>query len=104
MQEQASRRCGVVWGTEVLHEPCCLRPGWALLRHPRPELVPVLQMLDCSDLTEDLDCALQIFPKCLQSKCLGMPSLVLKGIFKLMAKPSMVRRGQQSRVEQWVTQ
>lgn len=116
MQEQASKRCSVIWGTEVLHKPCCLHPGWALLQHPCPELMvrastvsrqlllPVLQMLDCSDLTGDLDCALTIFPRCLQSKCLDMPSLALRGIFKLLAKPSMVRRGQRSRVEQWVMQ
>ncbi|XP_065498931.1 maestro heat-like repeat-containing protein family member 7 [Caloenas nicobarica] len=55
-------------------------------------MVFFVEMLDCSDLTEDLDCALTIFPKCLQSKCLGMPSLVLRGIFKLMAKPSMAKK------------
>nr|XP_021142028.1 maestro heat-like repeat-containing protein family member 7 isoform X3 [Columba livia] len=61
--------------------------GWEMVA-----MVVFVEMLDCSDLTGDLDCALTIFPRCLQSKCLDMPSLALRGIFKLLAKPSMAKK------------
>lgn len=68
--------------------------------------LPVFQMLDCTNLSEELDCALEIFPIYLQSQCLGMPSLVLRAILRLTERPDTVSRGQpgqQPRVEHWVT-
>ncbi|NXV12526.1 MROH5 protein, partial [Cepphus grylle] len=50
------------------------------------------EMLSCTDLSEDVDRALEIFPMYLQSQCLGMPSLVLRAILKLTKRPGMARR------------
>lgn len=106
MEEQASNQCGVVWGTGPLCNPCHLRLDLVLSRHPCPELMVraitaprhlplhVFQMLGCTNLSEDVDRALEIFPMYLQSQCLGMPSLVLRAILKLTKRPSTVSRGQ----------
>lgn len=109
----------MVWGIGRLRNPCRLHLGLVLPRRLCPELMVganaaprqlplyVFQMLDCTDLREELDCALGIFPMYLQSQCLGMPTLVLRGILKLTKMPDTVSRrqlGQQPRVEQWVTQ
>lgn len=51
-------------------------------------------MLGCTNLSEELDCALEIFPMYLQSQCVGMPSLVLRAILRLTERPDTVSRGQ----------
>lgn len=96
----------MVWGTGALCNPCHLRPGLVLPRHPCPELMVraitascqlplcVFQMLGCTHLSEDLDRVLEIFPMYLQSQCLGMPSLVLRGIHKLTEMSDVVSEGQ----------
>lgn len=116
---RSSRATSVVWGMGALRNPCRLRPGLVLPQRPCPELVAgasttpcqlplrVFQMLGCTDLNEELNRALEIFPTYLQSQCLGMPSLVLRGILRLTETPDTVSRGQpgqlgqQPRVEQW---
>ncbi|KFV08904.1 hypothetical protein N339_08077, partial [Pterocles gutturalis] len=56
-------------------------------------MVFLVEMLDCDDLNEEeLDRALETFRTYLQSQCLGMPSLVLRGILKLTQKPDVARR------------
>ncbi|KFQ58781.1 hypothetical protein N334_08917, partial [Pelecanus crispus] len=52
----------------------------------------VFQMLGCPDLSEELDRALEIFPTHLRSQCLGMPSLVLRGILELTRRPDTARK------------
>ena len=52
-------------------------------------------MLGCTDLSEELDRALNIFPTCLQSQCLGMHNLVLRGVLMLTETPDTVSRGSQ---------
>lgn len=106
----------MVWGIGCLLNACRLHLGLVLPRRLCSELMAgaktaphqlplsVFQMLDCTDLSDELDCALGIFPMYLQSQCLGMPSLVLRGILKLTQMPDTVSRrqlGQQPRVEQW---
>lgn len=119
MEEQMSKQCAVVWGTGTLCNPCCLSlSGLGLALRPCPELMvgasttpqqlplPVFQMLDFTNISEELVRALEIFPIYLQSQCLGMPSLVLRAILRLTERPDTVSRGQpgqQPRVEQWVT-
>ena len=107
VEEQASNQCGGVWGTVLLHSPCCLCLGLVVTQHPCPEVVVggsttphqlplcVFQMLGCTSLSEELDRALEIFPMYLQSQCLGMPSLVLRGLLRLSERPDTVSRGQQ---------
>ncbi|NXX05054.1 MROH5 protein, partial [Larus smithsonianus] len=55
-------------------------------------MVFLTEMLGCTNLSEDVDRALEIFPMYLQSQCLGMPSLVLRAILKLTKRPSTARR------------
>ncbi|NXH75244.1 MROH7 protein, partial [Hydrobates tethys] len=55
-------------------------------------MVFLIEMLDCDDLSEEVDCALEVFPMYLQSQCLGMPCLVLRGILRLTEKPDMARK------------
>ncbi|NXG81865.1 MROH1 protein, partial [Stercorarius parasiticus] len=55
-------------------------------------MVFLTEMLGCTELSEDVDRALEIFPMYLQSQCLGMPSLVLRAILKLTKRPGMARR------------
>ncbi|NXY67026.1 MROH5 protein, partial [Glareola pratincola] len=55
-------------------------------------MVVFTEMLGCGDRSEDLDRALEIFPRYLQSQCLGVPSLVLRAILKLTQRPSTARR------------
>ncbi|NWX81301.1 MROH5 protein, partial [Alca torda] len=55
-------------------------------------MVFLTEMLGCTDLSEHVDRALEIFPMYLQSQCLGMPSLVLRAILKLTKRPDMARR------------
>ena len=68
----------------------------------------VFQMVGCIGLSEELDCALAIFPTYLQSQCLGMPTLVLRAILRLTERPDTVSRGQlgqpgqQPMAELWV--
>ncbi|XP_040449319.1 uncharacterized protein LOC121087890 [Falco naumanni] len=52
----------------------------------------VFQMVGCTDLSEELDCALAIFPTYLQSQCLGMPTLVLRAILRLTERPDTARK------------
>ncbi|KFZ51617.1 hypothetical protein N338_06296, partial [Podiceps cristatus] len=52
----------------------------------------VFQMLGCTDLGEELDRALNIFPSYLQSQYLGMHSLVLRGVLRLTRRPDTARR------------
>lgn len=72
---------------------------------PRQLPLRVFQMLGCTDLSEELDRALEIFPTYLRSQCLGMLSLVLRAILRLTERPDTVssgQPGQQPRVEQGV--
>ncbi|KFQ89073.1 hypothetical protein N337_04287, partial [Phoenicopterus ruber ruber] len=62
-------------------------PTWEMVA-----MVFLIEMLGCTDLNEELDCALEIFPMYLQSQCLGMPSLVLRGILRLTERPDMARK------------
>ncbi|NXE14817.1 MROH7 protein, partial [Lophotis ruficrista] len=55
-------------------------------------MVFLIEMLDCTDLSRELDRALAIFPMYLQSQCLGMSSLVLRGILRLTERPDTARR------------
>ncbi|KFP35092.1 hypothetical protein N324_06537, partial [Chlamydotis macqueenii] len=55
-------------------------------------MVFLIEMLDCTDLSQELDRALAIFPMYLQSQCLGMSSLVLRGILRLTERPDTARR------------
>ncbi|NXL44764.1 MROH5 protein, partial [Podilymbus podiceps] len=52
----------------------------------------LVEMLGCTDITEELDRALEIFPIYLQSQCLGMPSLVLRGILGLTERPNTAKK------------
>ncbi|KGL90093.1 Maestro heat-like repeat-containing protein family member 1, partial [Charadrius vociferus] len=64
-------------------------PTWEMVA-----MVFLVEMLGCTDLSEDLDRALKIFPMYLRSQCLGMPSLVLRGILRLTKMPDMVAGGE----------
>ncbi|KFW03095.1 hypothetical protein N327_04497, partial [Fulmarus glacialis] len=55
-------------------------------------MVFLIEMLDCTSLSEELDCALEIFPMYLQSQCVGMPSLVLRAILRLTERPDTARK------------
>ncbi|NXR04710.1 MROH7 protein, partial [Sagittarius serpentarius] len=73
---------------------CCLAellsvedPTWEMVA-----MVFFIEMLGCTDLSEELDRALEIFPMYLQSQCLGMPSLVLRAILRLTERPDMGRK------------
>ncbi|KAM6059104.1 maestro heat-like repeat-containing protein family member 7 isoform 2-T2 [Theristicus caerulescens] len=62
-------------------------PTWEMIA-----MVFLIEMLGCTDLGEELDRALEIFPIYLQSQCLGMPSLVLRGILRLTERPDMAKK------------
>ncbi|KFW62464.1 hypothetical protein AS28_10154, partial [Pygoscelis adeliae] len=62
-------------------------PTWEMIA-----MVFLVEMLGCTDLNEELDRALEIFPMYLQSQCLGMPSLVLRGILRLIEMPDTARK------------
>ncbi|NXT96457.1 MROH7 protein, partial [Anhinga rufa] len=62
-------------------------PTWEMIA-----MVFLVEMLDCTSLSEELDRALEIFPMYLQSQCLGMPSLVLRGILRLTERPDTARK------------
>ncbi|NXN75754.1 MROH1 protein, partial [Himantopus himantopus] len=62
-------------------------PTWEMVA-----MVFLIEMLGCSDFSEDLDHALEIFPTYLQSQCLGMPSLVLRGILRLTETPNVAQK------------
>ncbi|NXU29718.1 MROH7 protein, partial [Thalassarche chlororhynchos] len=62
-------------------------PTWEMIA-----MVFLIEMLGCTDLSEELDRALEIFPTYLQSQCLGMPSLVLRGILRLTKRPDTARK------------
>ncbi|NXS45435.1 MROH7 protein, partial [Balaeniceps rex] len=62
-------------------------PTWEMIA-----MVFLVEMLDCADLNKELDRALEIFPMYLRSQCLGMPSLVLRGILRLTKRPDMARK------------
>ncbi|NXX22755.1 MROH7 protein, partial [Podargus strigoides] len=55
-------------------------------------MVFLIEMLGCIKLKEELNRVLEIFPMYLQSQCLGMPSLVLRGILKLTKRPDMAKK------------
>ncbi|XP_074951539.1 maestro heat-like repeat-containing protein family member 6 [Phalacrocorax aristotelis] len=55
-------------------------------------MVFLVEMLGCTSLSEELDRALEIFPMYLQSQCLGMPSLVLRGLLRLSERPDTARK------------
>ncbi|KAF1537889.1 Maestro heat-like repeat-containing protein family member 7, partial [Eudyptula albosignata] len=62
-------------------------PTWEMIA-----MVFLVEMLGCTDLNEELNRALEIFPTYLQSQCLGMPSLVLRGILRLTETPDTARK------------
>ncbi|NXW04396.1 MROH7 protein, partial [Fregetta grallaria] len=62
-------------------------PTWEMIA-----MVFLIEMLGCTDLSEELDSALEIFPIYLRSQCLGMPSLVLRGILGLTQRPDTARK------------
>ncbi|KFQ93517.1 hypothetical protein Y956_07424, partial [Nipponia nippon] len=62
-------------------------PTWEMIA-----MVFLIEMLGCTDLSEELDRALEIFPMYLRSQCLGMPSLVLRGILRLTERPDAAKR------------
>lgn len=76
-------------------KPCC--PALASLpqeegriQHHPPRL---FQMLECTDLGNELDCVVSLFATYLRSQCLGMQSLVLRAILGLTQRPDTVSRG-----------
>ncbi|NWR67102.1 MROH5 protein, partial [Bucorvus abyssinicus] len=62
-------------------------PSWEMVA-----MVFFTEMLDCMDLSEDLDRVLEIFPIYLQSQCMGMSSLVLRAILRLTERPDVARK------------
>ncbi|XP_052632027.1 maestro heat-like repeat-containing protein family member 6 [Harpia harpyja] len=62
-------------------------PTWEMVA-----MVFFIEMLNCTNLSEELDRALEIFPVYLQSQCLGMPSLVLRAILRLTERPDTERK------------
>ncbi|NWH52387.1 MROH5 protein, partial [Fregata magnificens] len=62
-------------------------PTWEMIA-----MVFLIEMLGGTDLNEELDRALEIFPMYLQSQCLGMPSMVLRGILRLTERPDTARK------------
>ncbi|XP_074951533.1 maestro heat-like repeat-containing protein family member 7 [Phalacrocorax aristotelis] len=62
-------------------------PTWEMIA-----MVFLVEMLGCTSLSEELDRALEIFPMYLQSQCLGMPSLVLRGLLRLSERPDTARK------------
>ncbi|XP_037243121.1 maestro heat-like repeat-containing protein family member 7 isoform X4 [Falco rusticolus] len=60
-------------------------PSWEMVA-----MVFFVEMVGCIGLSEELDCALAIFPTYLQSQCLGMPTLVLRAILRLTERPDTV--------------
>lgn len=79
--------------------PCPGIPALAFLllsRHcaPRP-----LQLLECTELGDELDCVVSLFGSYLRSPCLGMQSLVLRAILGLTERPATVSGGSRQRHE-----
>ncbi|NWQ96345.1 MROH7 protein, partial [Burhinus bistriatus] len=62
-------------------------PTWEMVA-----MVFLIEMLDCANLSEHLDRALEIFPMYLQSQCVGMRCLVLRGILRLTERPDMASK------------
>ncbi|NXI95085.1 MROH1 protein, partial [Psophia crepitans] len=62
-------------------------PTWEMVA-----MVFLTEMLGCTDLNRELDRVLEIFPTYLQSQCLGMPSVVLRGILRLTRRPDMAKK------------
>ncbi|KFQ22620.1 hypothetical protein N331_08380, partial [Merops nubicus] len=62
-------------------------PTWEMIA-----MVVFIEMLDCDDLSDQLDRGLGIFPTYLQSQCRGMPSLVLRAILRLTKRPDVARK------------
>ncbi|KFV19825.1 hypothetical protein N340_07250, partial [Tauraco erythrolophus] len=52
----------------------------------------LIEMLGCTNLNKELDCALEIFPTYLKSQCPEMPRLVLRGILTLSERPDMAKK------------
>ncbi|XP_071896084.1 maestro heat-like repeat family member 5 [Anas platyrhynchos] len=72
--------------------PCPGIPALAFLllsRHcaPRP-----FQLLECTELGDELDCVVSLFASYLRSPCLGMQSLVLRAILGLTERPATARQ------------
>eukprot|EP00075_Anas_platyrhynchos_P014812 XP_027304065.1 uncharacterized protein LOC113841602 isoform X2 [Anas platyrhynchos] len=79
--------------------PCPGIPALAFLllsRHcaPRP-----FQLLECTELGDELDCVVSLFASYLRSPCLGMQSLVLRAILGLTERPATVSGGSRQRHE-----
>ncbi|NXI38761.1 MROH5 protein, partial [Galbula dea] len=62
-------------------------PTWEMVA-----MVFFTEMLAYTNLSEELDHALEIFPMYLRSQCVGMPSLVLKAILRLTERPDLARK------------
>ncbi|XP_075370097.1 maestro heat-like repeat-containing protein family member 6 [Mycteria americana] len=62
-------------------------PTWEMIA-----MTFLIEMLGCTDINEELDRALEVFPMYLRSQCLGMPSLVLRGILRLTERPDTARK------------
>ncbi|NXS68455.1 MROH1 protein, partial [Pandion haliaetus] len=62
-------------------------PTWEMVA-----MVFFIEMLSCTNLSEELDHALEIFPMYLRSQCLGMPTLVLRAILRLTERPDTERK------------
>lgn len=79
--------------------PAASGPGSAVPWHSCRELVTqhcaprTFQMLECTDLGNELDCVVSLFATYLRSQCLGMQSLVLRAILGLTERPDTVSRG-----------
>ncbi|NXJ64714.1 MROH5 protein, partial [Rostratula benghalensis] len=61
-------------------------PTWEMVA-----MVFFMEVLGSIDFSEDLAHALELFPMYLQSQCVGMPVLVLRGILQLTERPTIAR-------------
>ncbi|NXN21524.1 MROH7 protein, partial [Nycticryphes semicollaris] len=61
-------------------------PTWEMVA-----MVFFMEVLGSIDFSEDLAHALELFPMYLQSQCVGMPILVLRGILQLTERPIIAR-------------
>ncbi|NXK50632.1 MROH7 protein, partial [Chauna torquata] len=55
-------------------------------------MVFLVKMLECTDLGDELDCAVSLFATYLRSPCLGMQGLVLRAILGLTERPDVARK------------
>ncbi|NXK03941.1 MROH7 protein, partial [Herpetotheres cachinnans] len=62
-------------------------PTWEMVA-----MVFFVEMVGCTDLSEELDRALEIFPTYLRSQCLGIPTLVLRAILRLTERPETAKK------------